>query len=1099
MANISSDVRNYFKLDLLVARSCDPLRQLFKNRYSQFNGGQAWNDTPTCGNNYLTNIIAKNKKISLTPVQKTSVSSGNSNEWDLTTLTALLLFSDRPQTLNAAEIQQLDEEDKLLKQLREIRNQLAHHASKSVTSAEFTQLWTDFAAILVAFGDIGTELDKLKDDSVFESPNQPINEDNVKEILRLNSLGTQAHKNGNFSEAITLFTKAAVLPGVENHDRAICFSDMASSRLALYEQQAGSTGRFEIDDPTDQRYRALQDAKQARNLWSTWWKGHLRVGKVYAVLNEHEKAINSFGRALALAPTESDIQKALDESREIHSRQLRQDHLDPGWRPRSIPEQLNEMHQKFGMDPEQVRDTYSSLAEIDPSIADVVKGYKYEHGDVDVKQDYEQAASYFAKAASQGNAEGMANLARLTDRGLGVKKDHNMAQKLLEQAAAQPPQHPKLKSARNIGVAEAEHSLALRYAEGIVVHKNLATAAYWYQRAMDHGNTQSANNLGLMYQNGTGVDMDLDKAKQLFEVSAGEGDSHAMLNLALLLFHKNDFQMAKIWYDRACEEGNIVAQADRDKFERGLQERQQFVNGSSSNTLQVMNKLINVRDSLKTSTTASSLSGRSYINDYYMLLEHANRGSITARKMCDALEHFTQALSILIETNTLTENEENMFVHELSQCYRLEHIVAQIPGIEMRQKIEKLVDHVLHRCSTESNTAVSQLDEDTRICYASLHLDSPKEMVPFLSSCKQKYPKSVYFFELSAAINGWLEQYEATLYDANLGLEIDPNYHQLLYDKAGALRLIGNDMDEAVEAYGAFLAAAPKDHRKVPDSYYTMASCFFFAHKTHPDITEIVKKMYEQGEEAENIQLPCFLPYESNSKTLLKQVLDATSLVNVKPPAAAINDKSHLTNSHRIEVILEHRKWQRTLLQARDNPVDAVMHTTDQPRVQQRTAKSLIGLKPITLREMNPTMDHVYDGYVLSATIIEEAYSWTPSIHLVIEDEHLDCEKMCIYGFPEDQGEHLTSKVFTIGSKMHIINPYLQLNATDGKPVIRIDEFPSIMMQSESERVMNMCRYCGEANAAHKCSQCKRAHYCTKECQTMDWQLYKHKLICKNQ
>jgi hypothetical protein len=172
---------------------------------------------------------------------------------------------------------------------------------------------------------------------------------------------------------------------------------------------------------------------------------------------------------------------------------------------------------------------------------------------------------------------------------------------------------------------------------------------------------------------------------------------------------------------------------------------------------------------------------------------------------------------------------------------------------------------------------------------------------------------------------------------------------------------------------------------------------------------------------------------------------------------------------------------------------------TREPRVKQETAKSLIGLKPISLREINPTKDHVYTGYVLSVTIMEEAYSWTPSIHLVIEDENLDCEQMCIYGFPEGQGEYLTSKVYTIGSKMNIINPYLRIGANDMNPLIRIDDFSSIIMQNESERVINMCRCCGEPNAPHVCSKCKQARYCTKECQIMDWQLYKHKLICKNQ
>jgi hypothetical protein len=148
---------------------------------------------------------------------------------------------------------------------------------------------------------------------------------------------------------------------------------------------------------------------------------------------------------------------------------------------------------------------------------------------------------------------------------------------------------------------------------------------------------------------------------------------------------------------------------------------------------------------------------------------------------------------------------------------------------------------------------------------------------------------------------------------------------------------------------------------------------------------------------------------------------------------------------------------------------------------------------------MDPTKDQVHEGHVLSVTIIEEASSWTPSIHLVIEDEHLDSERMFIYGVPEDQGEYSTNKVYTIGSKMNIINPYLRLGATDMKPLIRVDDFSSIMMQSESERVVNMCRCCREPNSSHVCGKCKQARYCTKECQTMDWKLYEHKLICRKQ
>ncbi len=91
MSNTPINVRNYFKLELLIARSHITLCHLFKTRYSLFTGGQIWDDSSTCGSNYSANVIAKSKKFHLTAVQKTLVLSGNSNEWDLTTFTSLLL------------------------------------------------------------------------------------------------------------------------------------------------------------------------------------------------------------------------------------------------------------------------------------------------------------------------------------------------------------------------------------------------------------------------------------------------------------------------------------------------------------------------------------------------------------------------------------------------------------------------------------------------------------------------------------------------------------------------------------------------------------------------------------------------------------------------------------------------------------------------------------------------------------------------------------------------------------------------------------------------------------------------------------------------
>jgi hypothetical protein len=175
-------------------------------------------------------------------------------------------------------------------------------------------------------------------------------------------------------------------------------------------------------------------------------------------------------------------------------------------------------------------------------------------------------------------------------------------------------------------------------------------------------------------------------------------------------------------------------------------------------------------------------------------------------------------------------------------------------------------------------------------------------------------------------------------------------------------------------------------------------------------------------------------------------------------PIPVNNRKQRLTDPHRVEVIKKHREWEGKSFQEKHNPGHTVISSTLKSRVKQQTAKSLIGLKPITLKETDPIKDQVYNGYVLSVTIIDETYSWIPSIHLAIEDENFDCERMLVYGFPEEQGEYLISKLYTIGSKMHIINPYLRMGAGDMKPSVRVDNFSSIVMQSESERILNIVK-----------------------------------------
>jgi tetratricopeptide (TPR) repeat protein len=293
-------------------------------------------------------------------------------------------------------------------------------------------------------------------------------------------------------------------------------------------------------------------------------------------------------------------------------------------------------------------------------------------------------------------------------------------------------------------------------------------------------------------------------------------------------------------------------------------------------------------------------------------------------------------------------------------------------------------------------------------------MDSHQLILQFLEPCKQKYPRSVYFFDLSAHLNHSLNNHEASLYDINTGLGLDSNHCELLYQKAMLLTILNEDIDKIIEAYQAFLAVAPKDHPEVPESYYAMAMCYL-VHDRSTVPVDIAKNTYEQGIEAEKLQLPCFPPYQSKSKIVVKRIIDKECSTKVESMPAD-NHKLRLTNPRRIEIIKRHRQWAVAMSQIKGNSKDTLIRATLPPRVKQQAAKSLVGLKSISLKEMNPTKDHVYNGYVLSLTIIEETYSWSPSIHLVVEDENLDCEQMCIYGFPQAQGEYLIKEVFKIGT-----------------------------------------------------------------------------------
>jgi TPR repeat protein len=141
-------------------------------------------------------------------------------------------------------------------------------------------------------------------------------------------------------------------------------------------------------------------------------------------------------------------------------------------------------------------------------------------------------------------------LGRMYNLGQFVSKDYTKAKFWYEKAIEN-------------GDSGAMNNLGVMYNNGEGVSQDYQNAKECYEKAAEKGNTGAMNNLGLVYKNGEGVIQDYQKAKEWFEKAAQKGDAAAMTNLGFLYYNgqgiTQDFQKAKEWYEKAVQNGNSGA------------------------------------------------------------------------------------------------------------------------------------------------------------------------------------------------------------------------------------------------------------------------------------------------------------------------------------------------------------------------------------------------------------------------------------------------------------------------------------------------------------------------------------------------------------
>jgi localization factor PodJL len=126
----------------------------------------------------------------------------------------------------------------------------------------------------------------------------------------------------------------------------------------------------------------------------------------------------------------------------------------------------------------------------------------------------EEAAHWFARAASGGLAPAQFRYASMLEKGQGVKKDKALARQLYLAAAAQ-------------GHAKAMHNLAVLYAQGVDGKPDYGAAVKWFRRAAQRGVADSQYNLGVLTARGFGTEKNFAESYKWFALAAAQGDQES--------------------------------------------------------------------------------------------------------------------------------------------------------------------------------------------------------------------------------------------------------------------------------------------------------------------------------------------------------------------------------------------------------------------------------------------------------------------------------------------------------------------------------------------------------------------------------------------
>ena len=232
----------------------------------------------------------------------------------------------------------------------------------------------------------------------------------------------------------------------------------------------------------------------------------------------------------------------------------------------------------------------SSIAETDSAVQidDIKEQFllaeRYANGNGIETTNMQEAAKWYRKAAERGHVKAQYELGLCYANGNGVEKNEAEAKKWFSSAAARG--HSKAKNRMQAeqyrqraehGDAIAQYELAMCYANGRGVVKDVSEAGKWYRKSAEQGHFIAQFQLGLMYYNGEGIETNKLEAMKWYRKAAEQGHIYAQFQLGLLYYNGEGVEPnmleAMKWYRKAAEQGHVKARARLDLMsQKGKQE-----------------------------------------------------------------------------------------------------------------------------------------------------------------------------------------------------------------------------------------------------------------------------------------------------------------------------------------------------------------------------------------------------------------------------------------------------------------------------------------------------------------------------------------------